>query len=64
MLLLMRRTGEIIRINEKVILQVKEIHADSVTFSVEDLSEKEPDPKKNKTNKIKVNATTTTKESF
>lgn len=54
MLLLMRRKGEIIRINEKIILQVKEIHAESVTFSVEGLSENEVDQKK--TVKVKANA--------
>lgn len=56
MLLLMRRKGEIIRINEKIILQVKEIHAESVTFSVEGLSENEVDQKKKKTVKVKANA--------
>ena len=57
MLLLMRRLGEIIRINEKIILQVKEIHADSVTFSLGGLDEKESDlsdKNENKTIKIKA----------
>ena len=38
MLLLMRRVGEIVRINEKITLQIKEIHATSVTFVVEGLN--------------------------
>jgi sRNA-binding carbon storage regulator CsrA len=38
MLLLMRRVGEIIRVNEKITLRIKEIHATSVTFVVEDLN--------------------------
>jgi sRNA-binding carbon storage regulator CsrA len=59
MLLLMRRLGEIIRINEKIILQVKEIHAESVTFSLEDLDENE---KKDETMKIKVNTQHKTKK--
>ncbi len=49
MLLLLRRIGEIIRINEKIILQVKEIHAESVTFSIEGLDGTESDQDKNKT---------------
>ena len=54
MLLLMRRAGEIIRINEKIILQVKEIHAESVTFTLEGLNENEADQKKNKASKVKA----------
>lgn len=61
MLLLMRRTGEIIRINDKIVLQVKEIRAGSVTFSLQDLSESEADQKKSKTN-INTEVKTETRE--
>jgi hypothetical protein len=53
MLLLMRRVGEIVRINEKIALRIKEIHAASVTFELEDLSKSDQEEKDNSEINIK-----------
>jgi sRNA-binding carbon storage regulator CsrA len=48
MLLLMRREGEMIRINEKITIQIKDIQAESVTFQVEGLNENSEEKEENK----------------
>ena len=41
MLLLMRREGEAVRINENITLEVKKINEEEVVFHIEGISEKE-----------------------
>lgn len=53
MLLLMRREGEVLRINENVTVQIKQISEDEVVFQIEGIAENQVTSRETEPQEIK-----------